>query len=91
MLSLFFKIDRSTLSLDPEALDGQNTLFDVGRSMFDVRRSLVSFTIRLAVFLARGRARVKRSLVSFPIKLAAFQASGGAEHCPLKPDTQKEE
>ena len=48
--------------------------------MFDVRRSLVSFTIRLAVFLARGRARVKRSLVSFPIKLAAFQASGGAEH-----------
>jgi hypothetical protein len=33
----FFYIDRSTMSLDPEALDGQNTLFDVGRSMFDVR------------------------------------------------------
>jgi len=29
-----FLIDRSTLSLDPEALDGQNTLLDVGRSMF---------------------------------------------------------
>jgi hypothetical protein len=28
----------------------QNTVFDVGRSMFDVRRSSVSFPIRLAVF-----------------------------------------
>ena len=40
-------------------LNRQNTLFDVGRSMFDVRRSSVSFQIRLAVFLARGHARLK--------------------------------
>jgi hypothetical protein len=37
-------------------LNRQNTLFDVGRSMFDVRRSSVSFLIRLAVFLASGGA-----------------------------------
>ena len=42
LLSVFFKIDRSTLPWDPEALDGQNTLFDVGRSMFDVRCSFFS-------------------------------------------------
>jgi hypothetical protein len=30
-------------------------------SMFDVRRSLVSFSIRLAAFQARGGARVKPS------------------------------
>jgi len=40
-----FKIDRIHYSM-----------FDVGRSMFDV---LVSFQIRLAVFWARGSARVK--------------------------------
>jgi hypothetical protein len=56
LLSLFFKIDRSTLSLDPEALDGQNTLFDVGRSMFDVRRSSVFFPIRLAASARSGGA-----------------------------------
>ena len=35
--SVVFIFDSSPLSLDPEALDGKNTLFDdVGRSMFDV-------------------------------------------------------
>ncbi len=34
-------------------LNWQNTVFDVGRSMFDVRRSLVSFSIRPAVFFGR--------------------------------------
>jgi len=41
---------------DTKAHDGQNTLFDVGRSMFDVRRSLVSISIRPAVFLTGGLA-----------------------------------
>jgi hypothetical protein len=34
----------------------QNTLFDVERSMFDVRCSLVSFSIKLAAFQASGGA-----------------------------------
>jgi hypothetical protein len=34
--SVVFIFDSSPLSLDPEALDGKNTLFDVGRSMFDL-------------------------------------------------------
>ena len=40
-------------------LNRQNTLFDVGRWTFDVRRSSVSFSIKLAVFWARGGARMK--------------------------------
>ena len=36
------RFSRSTLSLDTEALDRQNTLFDVGRSTFDVRCSFFS-------------------------------------------------
>jgi hypothetical protein len=44
--SVFFKIDRIPYSM-----------FDVGRSMFDVHQFLS--LIRLAVFLARGSARVK--------------------------------
>ena len=42
--------------------------FDVRCWTFDVRCSLVSFSIRLAVFLASGAARVKEDInVLFPI------------------------
>jgi hypothetical protein len=44
----FLKIDRIHYSM-----------FDVGRSMFDVRCSLVSLSIKLAVFLASGDAHMK--------------------------------
>ena len=37
-------------------LNRKNSLFDVGRSMFDVRRSSVSFSIRPTVFFAGGGA-----------------------------------
>jgi hypothetical protein len=37
-------------------INGQNTLFDVGCSMFDVRRSFVSFLIYLVAFRASGQA-----------------------------------
>ena len=49
--------------------------------MFDVRRSSVSFSIRLAAFQASGAARVKlrqNGTVSFLIRLADFQARGVA-------------
>ena len=36
LLSLFFKLIVRPCHETPEALDGQNSLFDVGRSMFDV-------------------------------------------------------
>ena len=41
------------------SLNGQNSLFDVGRSMFDVRRSSVSSLIKLAAFQASGAAYMK--------------------------------
>ncbi len=41
---------------DTEAHDRQNTLFDVRCWTFDVRCSLVSFSIRLAAFQASGWA-----------------------------------
>jgi hypothetical protein len=37
-------------------LNWQNTVFDVGRSTFDVRRSSVSFSIKLAAETASGWA-----------------------------------
>ena len=46
------------------------------------QNGIVSFSIKLAVFLASGAAYMKlrqNGIVSFSIKLAAFQASSGAE------------
>jgi hypothetical protein len=37
-----------------------HSTFDVGRSMFDVQRSSVSFSIKLAAFQARRDARMLR-------------------------------
>jgi hypothetical protein len=51
-------------------LNRQNTLLDVGRSMFDVRRSFFSNHLILN-YIAK---------VSISIKLAVFLASGWAEH-----------
>ena len=57
------------------------SIFVIPCSIFDIRFFRVSFSIRLAVFLARGDARMKlaKGVVSFLIKLAAFQAGGGAD------------
>ncbi len=49
------KIVELWISLCSIFLIWQNSLFDVGRSMFDVRRSSVSFLIRLAVFSGQRR------------------------------------
>jgi hypothetical protein len=38
-------------------------MFDVGRSMFDVRRSLVSLSIKLAFLWASGGAHMKLHIV----------------------------
>jgi hypothetical protein len=55
-LSLF-KIGRSTQKLTTGRI--HYSMFDVGRSMFDVRCSLISFSIKLAAVLARGDAHMK--------------------------------
>ena len=60
MLNLFIKIDRIHS-------------FDIRHSLFDIRFFKVSFSIRPAVFLASGAARVK------------LHSGGGAE--PLNPQT----
>jgi len=59
LLSLFYKIDRSTQSLDPEALEGKLTTgrihsFDILYSLFDIRFFKVSFLIKLTAFQASG-------------------------------------
>jgi hypothetical protein len=54
--------------------------------MLDVRCSLVSFSIKLAVFLARGGAHMKlrqNGTVSSSIRLAASAVSGDA-HMKLR-------
>jgi hypothetical protein len=61
LLSLFYKIDHSTQSLDSEALEGRLTTgrihpFDIHYSIFDIRFFRVSFLIRLAAFQASGGA-----------------------------------
>jgi len=62
--------NRRISNIEPQNVEGWNrfaqsflkqteyihSTFDVGRSMFDVRRSSVSFSIRPAVFLAGGGA-----------------------------------
>ena len=59
--SVFIKIDRSTLSFDPEALEGKLTTgrihyFDIRHSSFDIRFFKVSFSIRLVAIQASGGA-----------------------------------
>ena len=57
----FFKIDRSTLLLDPETLEGRLTTgrihpFDIRHSLFDIRFFWVSFSAILTAFQASGWA-----------------------------------
>jgi len=61
-LNLYYRIDRSTLSSDPEALDGQITflrhsIFMIRYSLFYPRKAEVSFSIKLAAFQATGFAK----------------------------------
>ena len=71
----------ASLSLFIKLLEYLPSTFDIHDSIFYIRFFKVSFSIKLAVFLASGAARMKlrqNSIVSLSIRLAVFLASGTA-------------
>ena len=56
--------------------------------MFDVRRSSVSFSIKLAAFQASGadRMRIREAEVFFPIRPAVFWPAAVLSPEPLNPE-----
>ena len=94
-LGLFYKIDRSTQSLDSEALEGKLTTgrihsFDIRRSMLDVRpaRNVLkpvrgksnNLIHNSMIMLTHRTMHGRRVFISFFFDLLdAFQAGGGAE------------
>jgi hypothetical protein len=67
--SVFIKIDRIHYSM-----------FDVGRSMFDVRCSLVSLLIKLAAVQARGGAYMKLIIVGSVNRLNVEHRTSNIEY-----------